>query len=66
MIDFASHCLISVLVECYQVISEMTNGGVDRSIECVGNIDAMISAFECVRDVIPRILDILGFQKLSR
>ncbi|KAG1328155.1 alcohol dehydrogenase 2 [Cocos nucifera] len=33
-----------------EVISEMTNGGVDRSIECVGNIDAMISAFECVRD----------------
>ncbi|XP_008799038.2 alcohol dehydrogenase 3-like [Phoenix dactylifera] len=33
-----------------EVIAEMTNGGVDRSIECVGNIDAMVSAFECVRD----------------
>lgn len=29
----------------------MTQGGVDRSIECTGNIDAMISAFECVHDV---------------
>lgn len=29
----------------------MTNGGVDRSLECTGNINAMISAFECVHDV---------------
>ncbi|CAI0393924.1 unnamed protein product [Linum tenue] len=28
----------------------MTDGGVDRSIECTGNINAMISAFECVHD----------------
>ncbi|KAL8107796.1 hypothetical protein AgCh_024265 [Apium graveolens] len=28
----------------------MSNGGVDRSIECTGHIDAMISAFECVHD----------------
>lgn len=34
-----------------QVLAEMTDGGVDRSIECTGNIDAMISAFECVHDV---------------
>ncbi|PQM41708.1 hypothetical protein Pyn_25214 [Prunus yedoensis var. nudiflora] len=34
-----------------EVIAEMTNGGVDRSIECTGNINAMISAFECVHDV---------------
>ncbi|XP_075650769.1 alcohol dehydrogenase-like isoform X2 [Castanea sativa] len=33
-----------------EVIAEMTNGGVDRSIECTGNINAMISAFECVHD----------------
>ncbi|KAI8531457.1 hypothetical protein RHMOL_Rhmol11G0138500 [Rhododendron molle] len=33
-----------------EVIAEMTEGGVDRSIECTGNIDAMISAFECVHD----------------
>ncbi|CAN6458565.1 unnamed protein product [Victoria cruziana] len=33
-----------------EVISEMTNGGVDRSVECTGNISAMISAFECVHD----------------
>ncbi|ONH93000.1 hypothetical protein PRUPE_8G207300 [Prunus persica] len=32
------------------VVAEMTNGGVDRSIECTGNINAMISAFECVHD----------------
>ncbi|GLT32201.1 hypothetical protein SLA2020_068850 [Shorea laevis] len=25
----------------------MTNGGVDRSVECTGSIQAMISAFEC-------------------
>ena len=28
----------------------MTNGGVDRSVECTGSINAMISAFECVHD----------------
>ena len=28
----------------------MTNGGVDRSVECTGNTEAMISAFECVHD----------------
>ncbi|KAF7127080.1 hypothetical protein RHSIM_Rhsim11G0077800 [Rhododendron simsii] len=33
-----------------EVIAEMTEGGVDRSIECTGHIDAMISAFECVHD----------------
>ncbi|THG02410.1 hypothetical protein TEA_001235 [Camellia sinensis var. sinensis] len=33
-----------------EVISEMTNGGVDRSVECTGSTDAMISAFECVHD----------------
>ncbi|KAL5538073.1 hypothetical protein UlMin_043113 [Ulmus minor] len=33
-----------------EVIAEMTGGGVDRSIECTGNINAMISAFECVHD----------------
>lgn len=34
-----------------EVIAEMTNGGVDRSVECTGSIQAMISAFECVHDV---------------
>ena len=34
-----------------EVIADMTNGGVDRSVECTGHIDAMISAFECVHDV---------------
>uniref|UniRef100_A0A452ZRL9 Alcohol dehydrogenase-like C-terminal domain-containing protein n=1 Tax=Aegilops tauschii subsp. strangulata TaxID=200361 RepID=A0A452ZRL9_AEGTS len=29
----------------------MTNGGVDRAVECTGHIDAMIAAFECVHDV---------------
>ncbi|MBA0685681.1 hypothetical protein Goari_013332 [Gossypium aridum] len=33
-----------------EVLAEMTNGGVDRSVECTGNINAMISAFECVHD----------------
>uniref|UniRef100_A0A0E0BGL8 Uncharacterized protein n=1 Tax=Oryza glumipatula TaxID=40148 RepID=A0A0E0BGL8_9ORYZ len=33
-----------------KVIIEMTNGGVDRSVECTGNAAAMISAFECVHD----------------
>ncbi|CAK7346840.1 unnamed protein product [Dovyalis caffra] len=33
-----------------QVIVEMTDGGVDRSVECSGNPQAMISAFECVHD----------------
>ncbi|GKU90582.1 hypothetical protein SLEP1_g4563 [Rubroshorea leprosula] len=29
---------------------EMTNGGVDCSVECTGSIQAMISAFECAHD----------------
>ncbi|XP_021285438.1 alcohol dehydrogenase-like [Herrania umbratica] len=33
-----------------EAIAEITDGGVDRSIECTGNVDAMISAFECVHD----------------
>nr|ABL74271.1 alcohol dehydrogenase ADH1 [Aegilops speltoides] len=33
-----------------QVLAEMTNGGVDRSVECTGNVNAMIQAFECVHD----------------
>ncbi|CAL8173492.1 unnamed protein product [Prunus armeniaca] len=33
-----------------EVIAELTNGGVDRSIECTGNVEAMISAFECAHD----------------
>ena len=42
------HCLL-----LFQVLIEMTNGGVDRSVECTGNVNAMISAFECVHDVCP-------------
>ena len=34
-----------------KVIAEMTNGGVDRAIECTGSIQASISAFECTHDV---------------
>lgn len=33
-----------------EVIAEMTDGGVDRAVECTGSIQAMISAFECVHD----------------
>ncbi|KAJ4977923.1 hypothetical protein NE237_008703 [Protea cynaroides] len=33
-----------------EVLVEITNGGVDRSVECTGNVDAMISAFESVHD----------------
>ncbi|KAG8633264.1 alcohol dehydrogenase 1 [Manihot esculenta] len=33
-----------------EVLVEMTNGGVDRSIECTGDVQAMISAFESVRE----------------
>ncbi|XXG60790.1 hypothetical protein AAC387_Pa04g2616 [Persea americana] len=33
-----------------EVLAEMTGGGVDRSIECTGNVNVMISAFECVHD----------------
>ncbi|KAG9457247.1 hypothetical protein H6P81_001755 [Aristolochia fimbriata] len=33
-----------------EVLAEMSDGGVDRSIECTGDIDAMVSAFECVHD----------------
>ncbi|KAK6115012.1 hypothetical protein DH2020_007281 [Rehmannia glutinosa] len=41
---------INPLAPLDKVIAEMTDGGVDRSIECTGNINAMISAFECVHD----------------
>ncbi|KAM0858355.1 hypothetical protein ACQ4PT_047881 [Festuca glaucescens] len=33
-----------------EVLVEMTNGGLDRAVECTGHIDAMIAAFECVHD----------------
>ncbi|XP_020107212.1 alcohol dehydrogenase 1 [Ananas comosus] len=33
-----------------EVLVEMTKGGVDRAVECTGNVNAMISAFECVHD----------------
>ncbi|KAJ4771634.1 alcohol dehydrogenase [Rhynchospora pubera] len=33
-----------------QVLAEMTNGGVDRAVECTGNINAMIQDFESVHD----------------
>ena len=35
-----------------QVIIEMTDGGVDRSVECTGSVQVMIQDFECVHDVI--------------
>ncbi|XP_061973242.1 alcohol dehydrogenase-like [Populus nigra] len=34
----------------HEVIAGMTNGGVDRSVECTGSISAMVSAFEFVHD----------------
>ena len=37
--------------DALQVLVEMTNGGVDRAVECTGHIDAMIDAFEFVHDV---------------
>ncbi|RWW00327.1 hypothetical protein GW17_00036711, partial [Ensete ventricosum] len=54
MLSSTSKCII-ICTNCntsvfFQVLAEMTNGGVDRSIECTGNINAMISAFECVHD----------------
>jgi alcohol dehydrogenase class-P len=33
-----------------EVLKEITDGGVDRSVECTGNINVMISAYECVHD----------------
>ncbi|CAN6455841.1 unnamed protein product [Victoria cruziana] len=38
------------LLDGHEVISELTNGGVDRSVKCTRHIDAMISAFESVHD----------------
>ena len=45
-----SYNSVLILISCPQVIAEMTDGGVDRSVECTGSINAMISAFECVHD----------------
>ncbi|KAH0722381.1 hypothetical protein KY290_005063 [Solanum tuberosum] len=39
-----------MLADLSKVIAEMTDHGVDRSVECTGHIDAMIPAFECVHD----------------
>ncbi|KAI3451523.1 hypothetical protein Pfo_008188 [Paulownia fortunei] len=33
-----------------EVIADMTDGGVDRSVECTGSFNAMMLAFECVHD----------------
>ncbi|XP_057414814.1 alcohol dehydrogenase 1-like [Lotus japonicus] len=33
-----------------EVLKEMTNGGVDRSVECTGNVNAMMSALDSVHD----------------
>ncbi|KAK6924241.1 Alcohol dehydrogenase-like, C-terminal [Dillenia turbinata] len=44
------HMFIDTCLRCPRVIAEMTDGGVDRSVECTGNFNAMISAFECVHD----------------
>ena len=30
-----------------EILVEMTNGGVDYSFECIGNVDVMRSALEC-------------------
>lgn len=38
----------------------MTDGGVDRSVECTGNVNAMISAFECVHDVTSHLLNLFS------
>lgn len=48
------HLIMQKLIYAFydQVIADMTNGGVDRSVECTGSVQAMISAFECVHDVI--------------
>jgi hypothetical protein len=35
----------------------MTNGGVDRAVECTGNINAMIQALESVHDVLLHIIN---------
>uniref|UniRef100_A0A453KNX7 Alcohol dehydrogenase n=1 Tax=Aegilops tauschii subsp. strangulata TaxID=200361 RepID=A0A453KNX7_AEGTS len=45
-----SNEMLTVQIYTPQVIVEMTDGGVDRAVECTGNADAMISAFECVHD----------------
>lgn len=34
-----------------QVLIETTDGRVDRSTECTGNVNAMISAYKCIHDV---------------
>ncbi|MED6211397.1 hypothetical protein PIB30_073305, partial [Stylosanthes scabra] len=34
----------------HEVLKEMTNGGVDRCIECTGNINALMSAMEALHD----------------
>ncbi|OMO53093.1 Alcohol dehydrogenase superfamily, zinc-type [Corchorus olitorius] len=51
-------------VDDFGVIAEMTDGGVDRSVECTGSVSAMISAFECVHDVEQRAASVSGYNNL--
>uniref|UniRef100_A0A1D1ZHH3 Alcohol dehydrogenase 1 n=2 Tax=Anthurium amnicola TaxID=1678845 RepID=A0A1D1ZHH3_9ARAE len=42
---------VEFAISCKKLASaEMAGGGVDQSIQCTGNINAMTSAFECVHD----------------
>lgn len=43
----------------------MTGGGVDRSVECTGSINAMIAAFECVHDVRAPTVVVGAIKKLT-
>lgn len=46
-----------------QMMAEMTDGRVDRRVEYTGNIQAMISAFECVHNVTITSVKILSWSK---
>ncbi|KAL2940645.1 alcohol dehydrogenase [Bienertia sinuspersici] len=50
--SLASQTLLvqKIVTDQFKRLKEMTDRGVDRSIECTGNVDVMISAFECVHE----------------
>lgn len=44
-----------------QVIVDQTDGGVDYSFECIGNVQVMRAALECCHKVTMHIITVLDF-----
>lgn len=49
-----------------QVIVDQTDGGVDYSFECIGNVQVMRAALECCHKVMVHIITVLDFFKIQK